>query len=498
MARFKEYSYAQRLMLPVALDEQILPGTFEYTVHDVVENRIDISLFEQRFNNDATGRLAYNPKILLKVVLLAYSRGMTSSREIERACRENVIFVALACGQTFDHSTIAEFVSSLQIEMMPVFLKVLLICQEMGLLGGSFFAIDGTKVPSSAAKQWSGTWKELAHRKELLEGQLKRLLERHLATDRNGNAATVSEFPEKQKIKLEQKIKKIERFLEEAKPRRGARGRELKANLTDPDSGKMKTANGTIQGYNPQAVVDGKCQIIVAGAAMSNSSDSNHLRPMVDEYKANLEKIGFSSEQIDGITVTADSGYYSFSNLEFCRQQRVDAYIPDQKFRARDPRYERQSKHRTPLRFPISSFQYDPERDVYICPAGNALTSYGRRVRRGELLLRQYNAKREVCEACPNRAQCLQKAARRRVIQVPACPEQARLVDDMMRRIDSPEGKLIYGRRFGVVEPVFANIKAQKALRRFSHRGRDKVNVQWLLWCVTHNIGKLAPHYAEK
>lgn len=498
MARFKKYSYAQRLMLPVSLDEQIMPGTFEYALQELVEKRIDIAVFEQRFKNDKTGRLAYNPKVLLKVVLLAYSRGMTSSREIERACTENVLFVAMACGQTFDHSTIAEFVSSLQKEILPIFTKVLLVCEETGLLGGSLFAIDGTKVASNASKQWSGTRKELAHKKKMLEGQVKRLLERHLAADRGGNEATSIEHRTKQKERLERQIAKIEKYLAEEHRREGARGRELKANLTDPDSSKIKSANGTFQGYNPQAVVDAQSQVIVAGAVMSNPSDSNHLRPMIEGYKANLDKIGYGKDRIDGIKVTADSGYYSFANLEFCRSQGIEAYIPDQKFRARDPRYERQAKHRSPVRYPITSFRFDADRNVYICPAGQELTSYGRRVRRGELLLRQYNAKREVCAVCPNRALCLLPFAKRRVIQVPACPDQAAIIDEMMRRVDSPEGKQVYGRRFGVIEPVFANLKAQKGLRRFLHRGQEKVNTEWLLWCITHNIGKLAPHYGRK
>ena len=104
MAKFKAYDYRQRVLLPVCLEDQLLPGTLEFAIHTLVETRLDTSGFEQQYRNDETGRAAYDPKILLKIVLLGYSRGLISSRKIEQACRENVVFIALACGQQPDHN----------------------------------------------------------------------------------------------------------------------------------------------------------------------------------------------------------------------------------------------------------------------------------------------------------------------------------------------------------------------------------------------------------
>ena len=118
MVRYKRYSYSQRVLLPVSIEEQLMPGTLEFAIHTLVETRLNASVFNCEHKNDETGRPAYNPKILLKVVLLAYSRGIVSSRKIERACRENVLFMALFCNQRPDHSTIAEFVSSMRNEML--------------------------------------------------------------------------------------------------------------------------------------------------------------------------------------------------------------------------------------------------------------------------------------------------------------------------------------------------------------------------------------------
>jgi transposase len=156
MARYKPYDYNQRLMVPVALTEQLVPGTLEYAIHHVIEERLDLSIFDNRYSNDETGRAAIDPKILLKIVLFGYSRGMTSSRSLERACMENITFMALTCGQRPDHSSIAVFVSSINEAIESLYTQVLLVCDEEELLGGTYFSLDGLKLSSNASKEWSG------------------------------------------------------------------------------------------------------------------------------------------------------------------------------------------------------------------------------------------------------------------------------------------------------------------------------------------------------
>jgi transposase len=116
MPRFKPYSYDQNRLVPVDFMNQLQPGDFEFGLNQIVDD-LDLSIFDHRFHNDQNGAPAYDPAILLKIVLFAYSRGLTSSREIERACRENVVLIALACGQQPDHSTVATFVSSMKAEI---------------------------------------------------------------------------------------------------------------------------------------------------------------------------------------------------------------------------------------------------------------------------------------------------------------------------------------------------------------------------------------------
>jgi transposase len=128
MPRFKEYDYRQTVMLPVDFEQQILPGTFEYSVHYRVDNELDLSIFNSRFKNDETGRPAYDPAILLKVVLLAYSRGVTRSRKIEALFRENVIFIALSADSHPHFTTIADFISGSSKQIADLFGQVLMTC----------------------------------------------------------------------------------------------------------------------------------------------------------------------------------------------------------------------------------------------------------------------------------------------------------------------------------------------------------------------------------
>jgi transposase len=137
MAKYKHYDYDQYMMVPVSLEEQLTPGTLEYAIHHVIEERLDLSIFDERYCNDETGRKAIAPKVLIKIVLFGYSRGLITSRSLERACRENITFMALACGQKPDHSTIAAFISSIDKEIESLFTKVLLICGEKAKKGSS-------------------------------------------------------------------------------------------------------------------------------------------------------------------------------------------------------------------------------------------------------------------------------------------------------------------------------------------------------------------------
>jgi transposase len=276
MARFKPYDYDQMVMIPITLKEQLEPGTIEYAIHELVEKKIDTDIFEERFTNDDTGAPAFDPQILLKVVLFAYSRSIIGSRPIERACRENIIFMALSCGFQPDHSTIAHFVSSMKAEIERIFCNILLVCEELNLLGGTHFSLDGLKLPSNASKEWSGTFAELAKKRAKLQQKLGEVLSEHILQDASSDSD--SQRREDQKKRLERQVKRLDEFLEENQPKQGKSKSEIQSNITDNESAKMPTSHGVIQGYNAQALVDDKHQIIVNVEAMGNGQDHDPRR----------------------------------------------------------------------------------------------------------------------------------------------------------------------------------------------------------------------------
>ena len=496
MAKYKAYNYRQNVLLTVDFQKQLVPGTLEYTIHTLVEERMDTAIFDQNYKNDETGCTAYDPKVLLKIILYAYSRGLISSRQIEQACRENVMFMALSCGQRFDHSTIASFVTSMRNQIMPLFCNVLLICHEMDLLGGTVFALDGCKLPSNASKQWSGTIKQLKKKRGKMEQKIKSLLQAHIKADKENLDRSWEDRRKRQKKRLEKKAAYIDKWLKDKEPKMGARGKEIMSNITDNDSCKMKTSHGTIQGYNAQSLVDEKHQVIVHAQAFGNGQDHGNLPPMIDAARDNLKHIGYCDPFDQKIFLT-DSGYHSKKSLQKCEEENMDAYIPDIHFRKRDERFATQCQYKGKQnrRFTIQDFHYDEEKDHYICKNEKVLKLRARAAKVRGNIERRYEASKKDCQLCPFRSQCLlTKKTKRKNLCIRQCGEPVNLSKKMREKIDTEEGRRIYGKRLGIVEPVFANIRHNKRLDRFTLRGKIKVNIQWVLYCMVHNMEKIA-HY---
>ena len=427
----------------------------------------------------------------MKVVLLAYSRGLISSRKIEQACRENVVFIALACGQQPDHSTIAAFVSSMKDEIMPLFRDVLLVCEELNLLGGTMFALDGCKLPSNASKEWSGTFPELHRKKQKIEAKVAQLLEEQIQTDRGPDEpfGPTALGPSRQQLveKLQKKAELMEKRLAQNQPKIGAAGREKQSNITDNDSATMMTSHGVVQGYNGQGLIDAKHQVIVHGEAFGNGQDHGH-STMLTGALENLQSLGHEPDYFKEKILTADSNYHTQVNLQECQELGVDASIPDRKFRNRDPRFATQKRQQA-RRFTLKDFHYEESLDQYICPQGKILKLLVKRVLDHGHLYRKYIANEKDCQTCPLKSRCIYgQGGKRKHLAVPIGES---LSKQMVEKIDTEPGRRIYPQRLAIVEPVFANIRTNKRLDRFTLRGKSKVNIQWLMFCLVHNIEKI-------
>jgi transposase len=498
MAKYKQRNYSQKVLIPVSLSEQSAPGTLEFAIHVLVEERMDMTRFDAKFKNDEAGCKAYNPKILLKIILLAYSRGILHSRKIERECKRNVTFMALSCWQEPDHSTIAAFVSNLKEEIKPLFRDVVLVCEEMGLLGGTEFSLDGCKLPSNASKRWSGTFSQLQEKKEKIERRVASMLEEQVKADRREGKDGSEETRRSKHIeRLKKQAARIEKFLQENEPKPGKQFKEVRSNVTDNESAMMTTPHGTIQGYNGQALVDAKHQVIIEGEAFGWGQDHHHLEPVVTGAQENMKAIGKGDEYFKDALLTADTAYHSSESIKKCEEEGIDAYIPDKDYRKRHPGLDvkKSSIDSRRRKFSSEDFTYDEAEDEYECPMGKRLKLNTKKAKAKGIFYRRYHADPRDCEACAVRQGCIQKkgtAGKRKILMIPLESKNRGYSKEMAAKIDTERGRKLYPRRVAIVEPVFANIRTQKRLDRFTLRGKIKVTIQWLLYCMVHNIEKIA------
>ena len=369
MARYKHYDYNQTKMIPLRFSDQIQPGTFEYTLNHVVDNDLDLSVFESRYRNDYNGAPAYDPAILLKVVLFAYSRGIISSRKIAQACRENVLFMALSADSQPHHSTLADFIARMDEVIAPLFTHVLMVCDSLNLIGREMFAIDGYKMPSNAAKEWSGTHAELSRKKAKIDRAVGRMLKAHQAGDQQDQPL------------------------------------EVTARKRDPRFAESITFN---------------------------------------EAKAQRRK-------------------------------------------------ERAGQ--VAKRFTPADFDYDFVTETCRCLAGRPMWKrFKGKIADQDMI--SFQGYRQHCRDCPLKHQCLRRVNQTDGRQVSFALSDRKaapgFIEKMKQKIDSPMGRHIYSQRLGTVEPVFGNLESNKGLNRFTLRGKNKVNAQWLMYCMVHNIEKIA------
>ncbi len=508
---FKKYDYSQSAMVVINFEEQLQPNTFEYTLHRLIDDHIVLSAFYDKYNNAFGGRRAYDPAILLKIILFAYSKGITSSREIQWQCEHNIIFKALSCDVVPHFTTISNFVSSYPDAIESVFEQVLLVCESQGLLGHDLIAIDGCKMSSNAAKEHSGTFAELEQKRTKIKRQIKHCMDEHRRLD----GRRVQDRERKKQLEqsvetLEKHFTKIDAFLKNEEPRmgKGKKPSEVKSNITDNESGKMKTSKGTIQGYNGVAAVDKKHQIIVDAQAFGEGQEHHTLKPVLDTITERYQHLEISEDILDDqVVITAYTGFANEANYTYIKEEGINAYIPDNQFRQRDERYAGQKekygkRHQDEVKglmkvIPASEFEFDLEKKTCICPAGNEMWLHDESIPGENKIKLAFEGKLTDCRSCELKRRCMRNPESadtreghgRQVSKTFTVGETP--LTWMQARVDSQLGKQIYGHRMSVVEPVFGNIGTNKGLNRFSLRGKRKVQGQWQLYCMIHNIEKI-------
>ena len=453
--QFRSCDLNQALLLPPSLQDWLPEGHLARFLADVVET-LDLSGIYARYEEgDGRGQAAYDPRMMVRLLIYGYCRGVASSRRIERATHEDVAFRYLAADQHPDHDTIADFRKEHLAELSQLFVQVLRLCQQAGLWKLGQVALDGTKVKANASKHKAMSYERMGEAEKRLAAEVKALLEAAARVDaeedgKYGKGKRGDELPEElarresrrakireakaalereareqaveEQARVEARLKEREKQEAEQARKFGGRPPEVpdpeqakpepkaQRNFTDSDSRIMKdgATKEFVQAYNAQAVVDSHAQVMVVAGVTQQANDKQQLVAMLEQ----VEMLTGSKPQ----QATADAGYFSEANVT-------------------DPKLE--------------------GIDLLVAPD---------RPKHGE----------EVPVAIG-----------------PPPPASSGVADEMRYKLRTPEGRAVYRRRKAVVEPVFGQIKEPRGFRRFLLRGLAKVTAEWKLICATHNLLKL-------
>src|SRR5215207_3754210 len=445
--RFVGYNFVvgdrdQLYLLPVSVVEWLPEDHLAWFVLDAVDE-MDLDVFYAGYREDGWGGAAYHPKMMVALLLYAYSIGMRSSRRIERACQVDVAFRVICANVVVDHTTIARFRQRHEEALKSLFSASLRLCARAGMATVGVVAVDGTKIGAPASLQSNRT-------KDVIDAEVEAMFAEAAAADAaedavfgtargdeppavlRGRADRRRRFARAKELLDEELAAErqaheehlAERAAKEAERGKKLRGRKPKApedkagytpskvNTSDPESKIMSTANGFVQGYNAQAVAN-EDQVIVAAEVTDEHNDVHQLRPMIDATDASLADAGID-ERPD--TLLADAGYASEENFAGLDDDDPDCYVATRNMRNNpNPR----SGRRGPLR------------------------------------------------------------------------SDASLVDKMDRKVSRKAGRAVYRRRQAIIEPVFGQIKDARGIRRFMRRGKAAADSEWKLIASTHNLLKL-------
>ena len=461
----RPYSQNQSLLFPANLIDFIKNDDLCMVVDDVV-NSLDLSCLYVKVSSE--GNLAYHPKMMLKVLFYAYASGIFSSRNIAKALGKNIAFIYLAAWQRPDFRTINNFRKNNLEQIEDLFVQIVHICQQLKMVKLGHISIDGSKFKANAADRKS-------YDPDRIEREMKRILDKADEQDQHEDALYGSD---KTGDELHEHIREREQRIEKLKQIKQQLEKEgkKKLNATDTDAAFMKTTGGIKTSYNAQASVDEDLQVIVAADVTNEPNDKEQLLPMIEQTKQNTDA------DID--IVTADCGYSTGNNLQELESSDIDAYIPDDTYQSR-------SRGKQVSAFDKDNFIYDQITDVFTCPEGKLVKFWHiRRYETGDC--RVYRC--DQCTSCQHFGQCTKSKQGRSIWR--------RVVDESIKqmrlKLDSESGKAIYAKRKHIVEPVFGHIKSVLGFTGFSLRGLKKVNAEFKIVAIAHNLKKISKYAYQK
>lgn len=495
MLNVRPYNNKQQLLFPPSIGEYLPKNHLARVIDEVVE-LIDLEPYYRKIPK--VGNPSYHPAMMIKIWFYGYCVKTYSSRKIEEKLYTDIAFIYLAGMQKPDFKTISEFRRKHIEELKQTFVEILQICHRLGMTQLGSIAIDSKVMKANASANRTYTERELLEEQQELESAIQEYLDRANQTDeeedrRYGSERLGNEIPEDVQDKGK-RIKKMRQILEQLRQAREKLKSldKKKINLTDSDAQFQRDKSRKIPGYRAQIAVDCKEQVIVANDVSTKQADQGELLPMIEQVIQNVEKVRENSEdnfsngeteKEEKINIIADSGYCSCENLAELEGERyegrIEAYIPDQKYQARE-----RNKESSP--FEKESFVYDEERDEFICSMGKRLYYMGKAAHRGKQRFKVYRCRE--CKGCRYFGDCT-TSPKGRTIKV---LENQHLYEKMRDKLSSMEGKRIYGLRKVTVEPVFGNMVKNLGFSEFLLRGLKKVRGEFSLMCSAHNLLKIA------
>ena len=408
----------------------------------------------------ATGRPPYDPAALLKLYLYGYLHRIRSSRLLEAECHRNVEVIWLLGKLAPDFKTIADFRKDNLKPLRAVNRQFNVLCRKLELFGGELLAIDGSKFGAVNAREANFNAAKL---EDLIARADARLAEYLQALDRADAAEPAPDALDP--AQLAAKIAALQEKQDWHKELLGQLDEEQKQiSVTDPDTRKMPTAQGMIVGYNAQVAVDAKHKLIAANDVTNEVTDFQQLAHVALEAKGNLE--------LKRTEVVADAGYYNAAEVSRCAEQGITAYVPKADTSANTARGL----------YGKSRFQYDANKDVYVCPAGAELTYRFNTYELGREL-RYYRA--SGCKGCALKKQCTRNKANRTITR----EENEALMEAMAARMKAQPWK--FKLRKMLAEHPFGTIKRWFGYTHFLLKGLEKVRCEWSLTTLAYNLKRV-------
>jgi transposase len=432
----------QLLLLPPNVSDFVAEDAKVRIFSELVD-RMDLSALHEAYRGG--GAPAYDPVMMFKILVYGLSEGIRSSRHLVRCLTRDMHFMFLARMSQPDFRTICRFRRLQENAIAELFAQTVLLASQIGLVLLEHVSVDGTKLEADASRRGYRNENDLAASLAKTNERIAQLLLEMEETDQSEDKEHGDGLGDGIPDEL--------RTLEARKKRLEQAARDLSSQgtgavvMTDPESRMMKTANGLRPGYNAQAVVDSGVQIIVAADVTQDAADARQLRPMLEQTKRILDTL---PEQ-----VTADGGYWSKDSLDYVDEKELDAYIA--------PKGVKEDN--------LAGWDYNQERDVLYSPGGEEHVYSTQRTNRGRTYRGYRNSKtRKIKWINNDRVQ----------------------IARMREKVATPLGRVIYKRRQTIVEPVFGHIKGPFGLRKLLLCGLEGAKMEYLLACITHNLGKMA------